>query len=127
MNGIMAAVALGGDLSKCRDFQLRTDRLPSRSNPEEQSQSRIQSPRSRRETTEITAEEPIWRGEADEHAEAPPIPGMLLYIDGSTHQWFPGERRYDLITVMDDATSEIYCAQLVEEESTRTVMADCER
>jgi len=33
------------------------------------------------------------------------------------------DRYYDLIVVLDDATSEIYYAQLVEEESTRTVMA----
>ena len=33
------------------------------------------------------------------------------------------ERWYDLIVILDDATSEIYYAQLVEEESTRTVMA----
>jgi hypothetical protein len=48
---------------------------------------------------------------------------MLLHIDGSQHQWFQDERWYDLIVVLDDATSEIYYAQLVEEESTRTVMA----
>lgn len=51
------------------------------------------------------------------------LPGMLLHIDGSQHQWFQDERWYDLIVVLDDATSEIYYAQLVEEESTRTVMA----
>jgi hypothetical protein len=33
------------------------------------------------------------------------------------------DRWYDLIVILDDATSEIYYAQLVEEESTRTVMA----
>ena len=49
--------------------------------------------------------------------------GMLLHIDGSKHQWFADERWYDLIVILDDATSEIYYAQLVEEESTRTVMA----
>jgi hypothetical protein len=49
--------------------------------------------------------------------------GMLLHIDGSKHQWFGDERWYDLIVILDDATSEIYYAQLVEEESTRTVMA----
>jgi hypothetical protein len=48
--------------------------------------------------------------------------GMLLHIDGSKHQWFGDERWYDLIVILDDATSEIYYAQLVEEESTRTVM-----
>ena len=52
-----------------------------------------------------------------------PLIGMLLHIDGSKHQWFQDERWYDLIVIMDDATSEIYYAQLVEEESTQTVMA----
>ena len=35
----------------------------------------------------------------------------------------PGERWRDLIVILDDATSEIYYAQLVEEESTATVAA----
>ena len=52
-----------------------------------------------------------------------PLPGMLLHIDGSHHQWFQDERWYDLIVILDDATSEIYYAQLSEEESTVTVMA----
>jgi len=51
------------------------------------------------------------------------LPGMLLHIDGSRHQWFQDERWYDLIVILDDATSEIYYAQLVEEESSLTVMA----
>lgn len=52
-----------------------------------------------------------------------PLPGMLLHLDGSPHRWFQDERWHDLIAVLDDATSEIYYAQLVDEESTRTVMA----
>lgn len=48
---------------------------------------------------------------------------MLLHIDGSKHRWFQDDRYYDLIVILDDATSQIYYAQLVEEESTRTVMA----
>jgi transposase len=52
-----------------------------------------------------------------------PLPGMLLHIDGSKHRWLNDDRWYDLIVILDDATSEIYYAQLVEEESTRTVMA----
>jgi hypothetical protein len=44
-------------------------------------------------------------------------------LHGSKHRWFQDDRYYDLIVVLDDATSEIYYAQLVEEESTRTVMA----
>ena len=51
------------------------------------------------------------------------LPGMLLHIDGSHHPWFGDERWYDLIVILDDATSQIYYAQLVEEESTATVMA----
>src|SRR5580693_3582549 len=51
------------------------------------------------------------------------LPGMLLHIDGSHHRWFQDERWYDLVVILDDATSEIYYAQLVEEESTATVMA----
>jgi hypothetical protein len=47
----------------------------------------------------------------------------MLHIDGSRHRWFQDERWYDLIVILDDATSEIYYAQLVEEESTLTVMA----
>jgi transposase len=52
-----------------------------------------------------------------------PLPGMLLHIDASQHRWFSDERWYDLLVILDDATSEIYYAQLVEQESTRTVMA----
>jgi transposase len=52
-----------------------------------------------------------------------PLPGMLLHLDGSEHRWFQDNRWYDLIEVLDDATSETYYAQLVEEECTRTVMA----
>jgi transposase len=52
-----------------------------------------------------------------------PLPGLLLHIDASKHRWLNDERWYDLIVILDDATSEIYYAQLVEEESTRTVMA----
>ena len=51
-----------------------------------------------------------------------PLPGMLLHIDASKHAWFGDGRYYDLITIQDDATSEIYYAQLVEEEGTRTLM-----
>src|ERR1700720_4710213 len=52
-----------------------------------------------------------------------PLPGMLLHIDGSRHRWLGDERWHDLIVILDDATSEIYYAQLVQEESTQTVMA----
>jgi transposase len=50
------------------------------------------------------------------------LAGMLLHLDGSSHAWFQDERRYDLLVLLDDATSAIYYAQLVEQESTATVM-----
>lgn len=53
-----------------------------------------------------------------------PLPGMMMHIDGSTHAWLgPGHERFDLVTLMDDATSEIYYGQFVEEENTETIMA----
>src|SRR5260370_10839164 len=55
-----------------------------------------------------------------------PLPGMLLHVDGSRYRWFQDERWYDLLVILDDATSQIYYAQLVEEESTLTVMAALE-
>jgi transposase len=47
-----------------------------------------------------------------------PLPGMLLHQDGSRHQWLAGQPMLDLIVTLDDATSAIYSALLVEEEGT---------
>ncbi len=63
------------------------------------------------------------RGVHRRRRERRPMAGMLLHIDGSTHRWLGGEQWHDLIVVLDDATSEIYYAQLVEQESTETVLA----
>jgi transposase len=63
------------------------------------------------------------RGKHRQRRPRRPLPGMLLHIDGSEHGWFQDERWYDLLVILDDASSEIYYAQLVEEESTRTVLA----
>src|SRR5258708_7219554 len=63
------------------------------------------------------------RGVHRQRRERRPLPGMLVHIDGSPHRWFQDQRWYDLLVILDDATSEIYYAQLVEEESTLTVMA----
>lgn len=52
-----------------------------------------------------------------------PLPGMLVHIDASTHAWLgPSHEQFDLVTLMDDASSEIYYARFVEEENTETVM-----
>jgi transposase len=37
-----------------------------------------------------------------------PLPGMLLHLDGSSHAWLDDGRRWDLLVVLDDATSAIY-------------------
>lgn len=52
-----------------------------------------------------------------------PLRGMMLHIDGSHHQWFGDDRWHDLIVILDDATGEIYYAQFVDAESTRSIMA----
>ena len=49
--------------------------------------------------------------------------GCCCTSTAAATSWFQDERWYDLIVILDDATSEIYYAQLVEEESTATVMA----
>jgi transposase len=51
------------------------------------------------------------------------MPGMMLHIDASEHNWFGDGRKYELIVIMDDATSEIYYAHLVEAESTRSMLS----
>jgi transposase len=54
-----------------------------------------------------------------------PMKGMMVFCDGSTHEWMPllpGQKQ-DLIAFIDDATSELYAAYLVDEEGTATVMA----
>jgi hypothetical protein len=48
------------------------------------------------------------RGPHQRRRERRPLPGMLLHIDGSKHRWFLDERWYDLLVILDDATSEIY-------------------
>ena len=48
-----------------------------------------------------------------------PLPGMMLFQDGSPHRWIPGfGRALDLIAAMDDATGKLTSAFLVEEEGT---------
>src|SRR6478672_7041141 len=47
-----------------------------------------------------------------------PLPGMMLHQDASRHAWLPDGPALDLVVTMDDATSEIYSAFLIEEEGT---------
>ena len=50
-----------------------------------------------------------------------PLPGMLVFQDASPFRWLAAlDRELDLVASMDDATSEVYSAFLVEEESTHS-------
>jgi hypothetical protein len=59
------------------------------------------------------------RGAHRKKRERRPLPGMLLFQDGSTHRWIAGlGRDLDLVVTLDDATSAICSALLVEQEGT---------
>ena len=47
-----------------------------------------------------------------------PLPGMMLFQDGSTHEWLIGQPPLDLIVTLDDATSEVYSMFLIDQEGT---------
>jgi hypothetical protein len=51
------------------------------------------------------------RGSHRKRRDRRSLPGMMLHIDGSEHNWFQDGRKYELIVILDDATSEIYYAQ----------------
>ena len=52
-----------------------------------------------------------------------PMVGMMLHQDASTHAWFlDSNRKYDLVVTLDDATSGIYSAFLVDEEGTSSTL-----
>jgi len=55
-----------------------------------------------------------------------PLPGMMLHQDGSRHEWLGGRPALDLIVTLDDATSAIYSAFLVEEEGTASTFRGLE-
>jgi transposase len=63
------------------------------------------------------------RGVHRQRRERRPLPGMLLHIDGSQHRWFQDERWYDLLVILDDASSQIYYTQLVEESTAKVLAA----
>jgi transposase len=58
------------------------------------------------------------RGAHRRKRERKPCEGMMLHQDGSRAAWLAGSAPLDLIVTMDDATSTIYSAFLVEEEGT---------
>ena len=59
-----------------------------------------------------------------------PLVGMMLHLDGSSHEWIPDLSGvfYDLLVLLDDATNRIYEMVLVDEEDTlqcMTLLRDC--
>jgi transposase len=58
------------------------------------------------------------RGAHRRKRERKPCEGMMLHQDGSRAAWLAGQPQLDLIVTMDDATSTLYSAFLVEEEGT---------
>jgi len=59
------------------------------------------------------------RGAHRKKRQRRPLPGMLLFQDGSKHRWIAAlGRDLDLIVTLDDATGAIYSAFLVDEEGT---------
>ena len=57
------------------------------------------------------------RSKARKRRERMESPGLLLQMDGSTHQWF-GDNKSCLIAIIDDATSEIH-AEFFKSETTQ--------
>ena len=76
----------------------------------------------------VAAEERRGRGGAQaggppQEAAAPADGRMMLHQDGSRHAWLDGQPALDLVITLDDATSAIYSAFLVEEEGTASTFA----
>jgi transposase len=62
------------------------------------------------------------RGAHRRKRERKPCAGMMLHQDGSRAAWLDGQSTLDVIVTMDDATSTIYSAFLVEEEGTASTL-----
>ena len=59
------------------------------------------------------------RGQHRKKRPRRPLPGMLLFQDGSTHRWIGAlDHDLDLVVMVDDATGAIYSAILVAQEGT---------
>jgi transposase len=69
------------------------------------------------------AEKSPGRGKYRRRRERRPLRGLMLHLDGSTHEWVAGEPMQDLIVVQDDADSRIHYAQFVPQEGTLSTFA----
>ena len=64
------------------------------------------------------AEKATGRGKYRRQRERRPMVGMMLHLDGSTHQWIEGLPAKDLIIMLDDADGRILHGKFVTEEGT---------
>lgn len=69
------------------------------------------------------AEKAPSRGKHRRRRERRPMRGMLIHIDGSTHEWIVGLPKQDLIFMMDDADGKGLYARFVPQESTMSTLA----
>lgn len=63
------------------------------------------------------------RGKHRRKRERRPMIGMLLHLDGSTHEWIQGLPYQDLIVMLDDADGKIRYARFFPEEGTFSTLA----
>src|SRR5512144_184778 len=69
------------------------------------------------------AEKSPARGKYRRQRERRPLRGMMLRLDGSTHEWLAEEPLQDLIVLQDDADSRIHYARFVPQEGTLSSFA----
>jgi hypothetical protein len=68
-------------------------------------------------------ERAVRRGAHRRKRPRKPCEGMMVHQDGSRFAWLSGAPELDLIVTMDDATSTVYSAFLVEEEGTASTFS----
>jgi hypothetical protein len=68
------------------------------------------------------AEKAPGRGKYRRQRDRRPMVGMMLHIDGSTHEWIPGLSKWDLIIAMDDADGRIVYGRFEREEGTLSTL-----
>jgi len=69
------------------------------------------------------AEKNPARGKYRRQRERRPLRGMMLHLDGSTHEWLADEPMQDLMVLQDDADSRIHYARFVPQEGTLSSFA----
>jgi len=69
------------------------------------------------------AEKSPGRGRYRRRRERRPMRGMLVHLDGSTHEWIAGVPMQDLVVALDDADGRMLYAQFVPQEGTASTFA----